>query len=48
MVICQLPAGSGAMHHSDRGIQYCCREYIQRLEGEGLRISMRDMVKFCG
>jgi putative transposase len=30
----------GVVHHSDRGIQYCCREYIQLLEDHGFQISM--------
>lgn len=30
----------GFIHHSDRGVQYACREYIQRLERAGARISM--------
>lgn len=42
MAIGQLPAGARPMHHSDRGIQYCCREYIQRLERSGLPISMTE------
>lgn len=40
MAIKQLPAGSGAVHHSDRGSQYCCGAYIQRLKEGGLGISM--------
>ena len=40
MALGQLPAGAGAMHHSDRGVQYCCGEYIQMLEAAGLAISM--------
>lgn len=40
MALKQLPAGSGAMHHSDRGVQYCCDAYIEALESAGLRISM--------
>ena len=28
------------MHHSDRGSQYCCEEYVERLEGAGVAISM--------
>jgi putative transposase len=36
----QLPAGCEAIHHSDRGSQYCCQEYVQRLEGAGVGISM--------
>jgi transposase InsO family protein len=30
----------GIVHHSDRGIQYCSREYTQRLEDHGFLISM--------
>jgi transposase InsO family protein len=33
------PAG-GWIHHSDRGVQYACREYVQRLKQAGARISM--------
>jgi transposase InsO family protein len=36
----QLPAGSGAIHHSDRGSQYCCQDYVARLERAGVGISM--------
>lgn len=28
------------IHHSDRGIQYCCREYIALLEKHQVQISM--------
>jgi putative transposase len=31
---------TGIVHHSDRGIQYCSREYTQRLEDNGFQISM--------
>jgi transposase InsO family protein len=31
---------AGIVHHSDRGIQYCSREYTQRLEDNGFQISM--------
>jgi transposase InsO family protein len=34
--------GSRPMHHSDRGIQYCCRAYIQRLVKANLPISMTE------
>jgi putative transposase len=30
----------GWIHHSDRGSQYACREYVQRLKRAGARISM--------
>lgn len=31
---------AGFIHHSDRGVQYACREYVARLEAAGARISM--------
>jgi len=30
----------GWIHHSDRGVQYACRDYVELLEGAGARISM--------
>jgi putative transposase len=30
----------GIIHHSDRGIQYCCKEYIKILKGRIMEISM--------
>jgi len=30
----------GWIHHSDRGVQYACREYVERLEAAQARISM--------
>jgi putative transposase len=32
--------GPGLVHHSDRGVQYCCHEYVERLEAQGILISM--------
>lgn len=31
---------STLVHHSDRGIQYCCEEYTSLLESNGIKISM--------
>jgi putative transposase len=31
---------AGFVHHSDRGVQYACRGYVERLEKAGARISM--------
>ena len=31
---------AGWIHHSDRGVQYACRDYVGVLEGAGARISM--------
>jgi len=33
------PSGS-LIHHSDRGIQYCCHEYVQLLQSGNISISM--------
>lgn len=37
-----LPAHSKPIHHSDRGSQYCCHEYVNRLQDHGLCISMTE------
>lgn len=29
-----------AVHHSDRGVQYCCHDYVRRLEEQGFVLSM--------
>jgi putative transposase len=40
--VAQLPAGSKPIHHSDQGSQYCCHEYVRRLEAHGIGISMTE------
>ena len=30
------------IHHSDRGIQYCCNDYVNYLKGSGAKISMTE------
>jgi putative transposase len=30
----------GWIHHSDRGVQYACRDYVERLQATGARVSM--------
>jgi transposase InsO family protein len=42
MALGQLPSGAHPLHHSDRGVQYCCWAYVERLEGRGLPISMTE------
>ena len=37
-----LPVGCQPIHHSDRGSQYCCHEYVQRLAAGGLAVSMTE------
>jgi transposase InsO family protein len=39
-----LPEGKHPMHHSDRGCQYCCHEYVERLQERGLAISMTQVM----
>jgi transposase InsO family protein len=33
---------SGLIHHSDRGLQYCCKEYVSLLESHSIKISMTE------
>lgn len=40
--LADLPKGSAPIHHSDRGSQYCCHEYVRRLGEAGLQISMTE------
>lgn len=39
-----LPDGKHPIHHSDRGCQYCCHEYVERLQARGLGISMTEVM----
>ena len=32
----------GLIHHSDRGIQYCCNDYVNYLKGTKIKISMTE------
>ena len=34
------PAPDSLIHHSDRGVQYACADYIGRLEAKGIAVSM--------
>lgn len=42
MALAGLPAGDHPIHHSDRGSQYCCHEYVNKLVARGLGISMTE------
>lgn len=43
MAIRQLPRGTrDVFHHSDRGVRYCCGEYVKILEKNHFRISMTE------
>ena len=37
-----LPQQARPIHHSDRGSQYCCHVYVERLQESQLRVSMTD------
>jgi transposase InsO family protein len=38
----ELPEHCKPIHHSDQGSQYCCHEYVNRLQDRGLGISMTE------
>ena len=38
----ELPAGERPIHHSDRGSQYCCHEYVHLATAGGLTMSMTE------
>lgn len=42
MAIAQLPEGRWPIHHSDRGCQYCCHDYVKVLNDHDLPISMTE------
>jgi putative transposase len=42
MAMAQLPEGARPLHHSDRGIQYCCHTYIKQLEARRMGVSMTE------
>lgn len=43
LALTELPLGKQPIHHSDRGCQYCCHEYVERLQARGLAISMTEI-----
>lgn len=38
----QISSLKGMIHHSDRGCQYCCQDYVRVLQEHGILISMTD------
>jgi len=42
MTIRQCKTPKGVIHHSDRGIQYCCKEYVKILKRNKMEISMTE------
>jgi putative transposase len=43
MALGQLPADARPIHHSDRGTQYCCAQYVAALEQRDCSISMTEI-----
>ena len=42
LAIKDLPKGKYPIHHSDRGSQYCCHDYIKILTSRNLSVSMTE------
>jgi len=42
MAIKQASNIDGLIHHSDRGVQYCCHKYVKLLQDYKIRISMTE------
>jgi len=42
MALTSNPHQDGLIHHSDRGVQYCCDEYVKLLEHHDVKISMTE------
>lgn len=42
VALADLPDNCSPIHHSDRGCQYCCHEYVGRLVARGLSVSMTE------
>jgi hypothetical protein len=42
MALAELPQGVFAVHHSDRGCQYCSHRYVETLRERGLAVSMTE------
>jgi len=39
-ILARDPAPDSLIHHSDRGVQYACADYVQRLDGRAIAVSM--------
>jgi putative transposase len=42
MALKQASSTEHLIHHSDRGLQYCCKDYIDLLERKGVTVSMTE------
>ena len=42
--LADLPSDKHPIHHSDRGCQYCCHAYVERLQDRGMPVSMTEIM----
>ena len=42
MALAGNPDRNGLIHHSDRGVQYCCDAYVKLLQDKKIKISMTE------
>ncbi len=42
MALANNPDRNNLIHHSDRGVQYCCDEYVKLLQDKTIKISMTE------
>ncbi len=42
MAVESIPATQGIIFHSDRGVQYCCHDFLDVISGYNMRSSMTD------
>ena len=45
MALKERSVGDSLIHHSDRGVQYCCDAYVDMLKSHGITISMTEDYK---
>jgi transposase InsO family protein len=43
MALKGIESSEGMIHHSDRGIQYCCEDYVELLQTNKIKISMGEV-----
>jgi len=44
LALSALPKDKHPIHHSDRGTQYCCHDYVDRLQARNMPISMTEIM----
>jgi len=42
MALAETKRSKKIIHHSDRGIQYCCNDYVQCIENASIQLSMTE------